>query len=72
MVRPKEMKRKRDWQTIFDSNTLREDTAMARISGVHHLTLSTDGVQQDHDFYTKTPGLYAVKRTVLFGGGLPV
>jgi glyoxalase family protein len=45
---------------------------MALISGYHHLTLSTDGVQEDYDFYTKTLGLHSVKRTVLFDGVLPV
>jgi glyoxalase family protein len=45
---------------------------MSRISGYHHLTLSTHGVQEDYDFYTKTLGLYSVKRTVLFDGVLPV
>ena len=45
---------------------------MAKVSGFHHLTLSTDGVQEDYDFYTKTLGLYSVKRTVLFDGLLPV
>lgn len=45
---------------------------MAKVSGFHHLTLSTDGVQEDYDFYTKTLGLYSVKRTVLFDGVLPV
>lgn len=45
---------------------------MAFISGYHHLTLSTDGVQEDYDFYTKILGLYSVKRTVLFDGVIPV
>ncbi len=45
---------------------------MTQISGYHHLTLSTHGVQEDYDFYTKTLGLYSVKRTVLFDGVLPV
>ncbi len=45
---------------------------MALVSGFHHLTLSTDGVQEDFDFYTKTLGLYSVKRTVLFDGTIPV
>ena len=45
---------------------------MTKISGYHHLTLSTDGVQEDYDFYTRTLGLYSVKRTVLFDGVLPV
>ncbi len=45
---------------------------MALVSGYHHLTLSTDGVQEDYDFYTKTLGLYSVKRTVLFDGTIPV
>lgn len=45
---------------------------MNQISGYHHLTLSTHGVQEDFDFYTKTLGLYSVKRTVLFDGVLPV
>ena len=45
---------------------------MAQISGYHHLTLSTDGAQEDFDFYTKTLGLYSVKRTVLFDGVIPV
>ena len=45
---------------------------MAQISGYHHLTLSTDGAQEDFDFYTKTLGLHSVKRTVLFDGVIPV
>ncbi|WP_423209003.1 glyoxalase [Paracoccus yeei] len=45
---------------------------MALVSGYHHLTLSTDGAQEDFDFYTKTLGLHSVKRTVLFDGVIPV
>ena len=45
---------------------------MSRISGYHHLTLSTDGAQEDFDFYTKALGLHSVKRTVLFDGVIPV
>lgn len=45
---------------------------MAFVSGYHHLTLSTDGVQEDYDFYTKILGLFSVKRTVLFDGSVPV
>lgn len=45
---------------------------MTMISGYHHLTLSTDGAQEDFDFYTKTLGLHSVKRTVLFDGAIPV
>ncbi|QYK40473.1 MAG: VOC family protein [Paracoccaceae bacterium] len=45
---------------------------MALVSGYHHLTLSTDGVQEDFDFYTRTLGLYSIKRTVLFDGTIPV
>ncbi len=45
---------------------------MALVSGFHHLTMSTHGAQEDYDFYTKTLGLYSVKRTVLFDGVLPV
>lgn len=45
---------------------------MPKVSGYHHLTLSTDGAQEDFDFYTKTLGLYSVKRTVLFDGTIPV
>ncbi|RJG39968.1 VOC family protein [Mesorhizobium sp. DCY119] len=45
---------------------------MAFVSGYHHLTLSTDGVQEDYDFYTKILGLFSVKRTVLFDGSIPV
>ena len=45
---------------------------MAQIGGFHHLTLSTNGVQEDYDFYTMTLGRYSVKRTVLFVGVLPV
>jgi glyoxalase family protein len=47
-------------------------TQMALVSGYHHLTMSTHGVQEDYDFYTKALGLYSVKRTVLFDGVLPV
>jgi len=46
--------------------------ANALVSGYHHLTLSTDGAQDDYDFYAKTLGLYSVKRTVLFDGTIPV
>lgn len=45
---------------------------MAMVSGYHHLTMSTDGAQEDFDFYTKTLGLHSVKRTVLFDGTIPV
>lgn len=45
---------------------------MSLITGYHHLTLCTDGVQEDFDFYTKALGLHSVKRTVLFDGVLPV
>lgn len=45
---------------------------MALVSGYHHLTLCTDGVQEDYDFYTKALGLYSIKRTVLFDGTIPV
>lgn len=45
---------------------------MALVSGFHHLTMSTHGVQEDYDFYTKALGLYSVKRTVLFDGVVPV
>ena len=45
---------------------------MSTISGYHHLTMSTDGAQEDFDFYTKDLGLHSVKRTVLFDGSIPV
>ena len=45
---------------------------MTLISGYHHLTMSTDGAQEDFDFFTKALGLHSVKRTVLFDGVLPV
>ena len=45
---------------------------MSLISGYHHLTMSTDGAQEDYDFFTKALGLYSVKRTVLFDGTIPV
>ncbi len=45
---------------------------MSRIMGYHHLTMSTDGAQEDYDFYTKALGLHSVKRTVLFDGAIPV
>ena len=45
---------------------------MTRISGYHHLTMSTDGAQEDYDFFTKDLGLHSIKRTVLFDGVLPV
>lgn len=45
---------------------------MTMVSGYHHLTMSTDGAQEDFDFYTKTLGLHSVKRTVLFDGVIPV
>ena len=37
-------------------------------AGYHHLTMSTDGAQEDFDFYTKALGLHSVKRTVLYDG----
>lgn len=46
--------------------------ANSLVSGYHHLTLSTDGAQEDFDFYTKALGLYSIKRTVLFDGTIPV
>lgn len=45
---------------------------MARVSGDHHPTMSTDGAQEDFDFYTKALGLHSVERTVLFDGAIPV
>ncbi len=45
---------------------------MSLINGWHHLTMSTDGAQEDFDFFTKDLGLHSVKRTVLFDGVLPV
>jgi glyoxalase family protein len=51
---------------------MKEKPDMALVSGYHHLTLSTDGAQEDYDFYTKTLGLYSIKRTVLFDGTIPV
>jgi glyoxalase family protein len=42
------------------------------VSGYHHVTMSTDGAQEDFDFFTKDLGLHSVKRTVLFDGVLPV
>ena len=45
---------------------------MAMISGFHHLTMSTDGAQEDFNFFTRHLGLHSVKRTVLFDGVLPV
>src|SRR5215218_10581679 len=57
-----------DWDWILEE----ENDAMAFVSGYHHLTLSTDGVQEDYDFYTKILGLHSVKRTVLFDGTIPV
>ena len=45
---------------------------MALVSGFHHLTMSTDGAQEDYDFFTKDLGLHSIKRTVLFDGVLPV
>ncbi len=45
---------------------------MALVSGFHHLTMSTHGVQEDYDFFTQALGLYSIKRTVLFDGTIPV
>ena len=45
---------------------------MSLVSGFHHLTMSTDGAQDDFDFFTKDLGLHSIKRTVLFDGVLPV
>jgi glyoxalase family protein len=46
--------------------------SMSLVSGYHHMTMSTDGAQEDFDFFTKDLGLHSVKRTVLFDGVLPV
>lgn len=45
---------------------------MTGLVGYHHLTLATDGAQEDYEFYTKTLGLYSVKKTVLFDGVIPI
>lgn len=45
---------------------------MTYVQGYHHVTLSVDGAQEDHDFYTKTLGMRSIKKTVLFDGALPV
>src|SRR3984957_15607722 len=45
---------------------------MSRINGYPPLTMSTDGAQEDFDFYTKALGLHSVKRTVLYDGVIPV
>ncbi len=45
---------------------------MSFIDGYHHLTLSVDGAQEDHDFYTGLLGLKSIKKTVLFDGQLPI
>ena len=34
---------------------------MSRINGYHHLTMSTDGAQEDFDFYTKALSLHSMK-----------
>jgi len=42
------------------------------ISGYHHVTMSTEGAQEEYDFSTRDLGLHSIKRTVLFDGVLPV
>ncbi len=36
------------------------------IKGIHHITATVDGAQEDFDFYTKTLALRLVKETVNF------
>jgi glyoxalase family protein len=43
-----------------------------RITGNHHITLSTGGAQEDWDFHTRTLGLRPVKKTMLYDGAEPV
>ncbi len=39
------------------------------IRGLHHLTVSVGGAQEDIDFVTKVMGMRMIKQTVLFDGG---
>jgi glyoxalase family protein len=43
-----------------------------RITGNHHITLSTGGAQEDWDFHTKSLGLRPIKKTMLYDGEQPV
>jgi glyoxalase family protein len=43
-----------------------------KISGNHHITLSTGGAQEDWDFHTQTLGLRPIKKTMLYDGAEPV
>jgi len=43
-----------------------------RITGNHHITLSTGGAQEDWDFHTRTLGMRPVKKTMLYDGAEPV
>src|ERR1700733_2595296 len=43
-----------------------------KITGNHHITLSTGGAQEDWDFHTKSLGLRPIKKTMLYDGAEPV
>src|SRR3954447_3353567 len=42
------------------------------IRGTHHLTFCVGGAQEDYDFHVRLLGLRSVKKTVLFGGEIPI
>ncbi len=42
------------------------------ITGLHHLTVSVGGAQEDIDFTTQVMGLRMIKQTVLFDGGASI
>lgn len=42
------------------------------VTGLHHLTMSVGGAQEDYDFHTQVLGLYSVKKTVLYDGETPI
>lgn len=43
-----------------------------RLTGLHHITLTTGTAQGDVDFFVKLLGLRLVKRTLLYDGGEPI
>jgi glyoxalase family protein len=45
---------------------------MALIRGLHHLTMSVGGAQEDYDFHTGVLGLFNVKKTALYDGKVPI
>ncbi|MCH8568955.1 MAG: VOC family protein [Balneolales bacterium] len=42
------------------------------ITGLHHLTVSVGGAQEDIDFATQVMGLRMIKQTILFDGAVSI